>query len=572
VSIPTTPGEPTSGQPTSNPIEPEGFVEGEPVPAAPSRRTGLSDGGWHRLHPASPLLKGGIALIAVLGIVIANLRERLIQIFFPGYTEGGDPVDYVVESGFIGWALLAFAVLLVLFILGFYVSWRMHTFRITEELVEVRSGIMFRTNRRAPLDRIQGINIVRPFLPRLFGTAKLEINQAGQDANVELAYLGSRAADDLRREILRLASGTRAERAARADAAAGGVVQARVQEFLAPELDPDEAPPESVVHINPLRLLGSVLLSVSTIILVVGVIAAIVVVSTTGEFTILFGVIPAAIGFGSYWVQRFTRSLRYSIAGTSDGVRIGFGLLSTSNETLPPGRIHSVVVDQPLLWRPAGWWEIKVNRASHSSTDGASGQANTTVMPVGDAADVMNVLRLLLPDLTDLESVRLIEAGMAPRGRDGDGFENSPRRAAWLRWFSWRRNGFAVTNDAFLLRRGAVWRELVIVPAPRVQSISIDQGPLGKATRLATVQLHTVAGPITARLGAIDEDAASGFFADGGRRLIEAAARDHSHRWGADADASGEGAAPADAVEPEAAETPIATETPEAPATPEREA
>jgi putative membrane protein len=278
-----------------------------------------------------------------------------------------------------------------------------------------------------------------------------------------------------------------------------------------------------------------------------------VLITTTGEMSILFGIIPAIIGFGSYWLQRFTRTLRYSIAGTRDGIRIGYGLLSTTNETLPPGRIHSVVVDQPLLWRPAGWYEIKVNRASQATAQNASGAvANTTIMPVGDSADVMSVLRLLLPDLTDLESVRLIEAGMAPHGREGDGFVNSPKRAAWLRWFSWRRNGFAVTPDAFLLRRGAIWRELVIVPAPRVQSTSIEQGPLGRATRLATVHLHTVAGPITARLGAIDEAAATAFFAETAGRLVQAAARDHSHRWGyTEEEPTALEAPPVDAAAPE---------------------
>ena len=113
-------------------------------------------------------------------------------------------------------------------------------------------------------------------------------------------------------------------------------------------------------------------------------------------------------------------------------------------------------------------------------------------------------------------------------------------------WFSWRRNGFTITPDAFMLRRGAIWRELVIVPAPRVQSVSLDQGPLGRATRLANVHLHTVAGPITARLGAIDAETAAGFFADSRRHLIDAAARDRSHRWGegkSESNSEGEGEA-----------------------------
>jgi putative membrane protein len=391
------------------------------------------------------------------------------------------------------------------------------------------------------LDRIQGINIVRPFFARLFGAAKLEVNQAGADANVQLSYLGSAAADDLRREVLRLASGAR-----RADALAAspasesqekhGIIDRRVSELLAPELDPNAAPPESVVKIHPLRLIGSVVLSETTIFLILAVAGAIVSVFVWKNFGLLFTLIPAIIGFGSYYVNRVTKSLRYSIAGTPDGVRVGFGLLSTSNETLPPGRIHSVLVSQPLLWRPAGWWEIKVNRASQSSAKGAAGQANTTIMPVGDRGDVMRVLALLLPQLTTEEMARLLADGLTAKGTEEDGFTNSPKRAAWLRWFSWQRNGFAITPDAVLLRKGAVWRALIVVPTPRVQSVSVSQGPLYRLCRLAAIQLHTVAGPITAQLGAVDQDAALGFFREVASVAVASVEADTSHRWRAQDD------------------------------------
>ena len=68
--------------------------------------------------------------------------------------------------------------MLLVIITIFWLSWRVHTFRITDELVEVRSGILFRTNRRGRLDRIQGINISRPLFARLFGAARLDINVA----------------------------------------------------------------------------------------------------------------------------------------------------------------------------------------------------------------------------------------------------------------------------------------------------------------------------------------------------------------------------------------------------------
>jgi putative membrane protein len=493
----------------------------------------LTDGEWHRLHPASPLLKGGIALIAILGVIIANLRERLVAIFFPAFEEGDNPVDYVVDHGYILQALIVTTAVLIVLIVGFYFSWRMHTFRITEEVVEVRSGILFRTNRKARLDRIQGINIVRPFFARLFGAAKLEINQAGHDANLQLSYLASASADDLRREILRLASGSRTAavptatvpNAAGAEslaAARNGIIDRRVGEFLAPELDPSFAEPESVVKIHLGRLIGSMVLSGATVFLILVIVGIIAWVSTTGEPYALFFALPSLFGFGSFYVRRFTKALRYTIAGTPDGVRVGYGLLSTSNETLPPGRIHSVQVSQSLLWRPADWWEVRVNVASHSTARGAAGQANTTILPVGNFDEAMRVLALVLPGFV-VPDFRVV-------GPD-DGFQNSPRRAAWLRPFSWRRNGFATAADWFLLRRGAIWRQLVVVPQPRLQSVAIEQGPLLRALRLASIDLHTVSGPINAQLGAIDKDAALAFFGTVADAAVQSAGRDTSHRW-----------------------------------------
>src|SRR5690606_29704603 len=112
------------------------------------------------------------------------------------------------------------------------------------EAVEVRSGVLFRTHRKARLDRIQGASINRPLFARSFGAAKLEVGVAGHDANVQLAYLGTALSDGLRADILRLASGARAGEAPAPAGGSGSLLDRRVAELLAPELDPNLAPPE----------------------------------------------------------------------------------------------------------------------------------------------------------------------------------------------------------------------------------------------------------------------------------------------------------------------------------------
>ena len=546
--------------------QPDAPLPGGPLTAAERAAEHLTDGEWHRLHPATPLLRGGIVFIAVLGFVLSNLRERLVSFFVGAPDVGGDPIDAIVNHGWEGWALLGIAVVLLGCLAAFYVSWRMHSFRITDDAVEVRSGILFRTQRKARLDRIQGINIVRPLLARIFGAAKLDITVAGHDANVPLAYLGSVLADGLRSDVLRLASGVRAAEAAQAQGVAGAAgvgaanaagtgpvppasrsaqvgdfIGQRVNDFLAPELDPNAAPPESVVKIPPLRLAGSLVLSGFSIFVVV-VIVLLVIGSAGGAPWLLIVVLPGLIGSASFYINRFTKSLRYSIAGTPDGVRVGFGLLSTSNETLPPGRVHAVEVQQPLLWRPFGWWQIRIDTAGHSREKGAAGQPNTTMLPVGDQADVARVLALVLPTFTAEHSDAVLQ-GMTSRGRDA--FTGSPRRAAWLRPLSWQRTGFRMVDGVVLLRRGFVWRSLAIVPLARLQSLELQQGPIDRLLGLAETRFHTVSGPVRPRLGAMDSTTGVELFETVAARAVEAAAGDRSHRWGAHGTASAPASAPA---------------------------
>ena len=521
-----------------------------PPAALPPTTAGLADGEWHRLHPATPLLRGGLYLVAIIGIVVANLRERLVEWFLPGIACppgdlrcDDDPIGQLLNSGYLLIALLVALGVLLLLVALFYVSWRMHTFRVTAEVVEVRSGVLFRTHRKARLDRIQGVGVSRPLFARLFGAAKLDVEVAGQDANVQLSYLGTSASDQLRADILRLASGSRAAAAGGVAPAGGSLVERRVSELLAPELHPDLAPPESVVRVPVGRLIGSTLLSGSSVWLIV--LAALTVTVIVLTLTVsrellwsLFTIVPITIGFGSYLVNRVIKFLRYSIAATPDGVRIGYGLFSTRNDTLPPGRIHSVAVSQNLVWRPADWWTVRVNRASrttNSSGDGQAQQQSTVVLPVGTRDDVFKVLELLLPELLsagggDLRA--LLEHGLTGKGGD-DEFTTSPRRAAVLRWFSWRRNGFLLHRDAVILRKGGIWRSLTVVPTARTQSVAAHQGPLERLLRLAHVRVHTVAGPITAEVGALDVADAASLFRDTAAAGVAAIRDDRSHRWGA---------------------------------------
>lgn len=517
------------------------------------------------MHPLTPLFKGGLALIVIGGFVIANLRERLIawvvDLFEPDahYDQygGGDPVDWVLSNNLAVVALLSVLGVVIVLIAIFWVIWRFQQFRITGDHVEVRKGIVFRSHRRAPLDRVQGVNLTRPFPARIIGLAKLEVVGAGTDANVELEYLATSKAEAVRADILRLASGARAARQGEAAASASAPLSPRAQlrgevnhgvTGMINGVDLGDVAPQSVVRIPTGRLIGSELIGTLIWVVFFGLIFLVamggVLIGAILDGDAPRGALGIGLGFGIgvpmviaivgiTWA-RISKSLRYSIAPTPDGVRITYGLLTTVTETLPPGRIFAVEVSQSLLWRPFGWWTIKINRmGGKSAAQQQSGNAQqfNIVLPVGKRADVERVLGLILPDAPASDIPLVWEHGiLGPVA--GDPYRTMPARAWWRRPVSWKRHGYTLTEFGLLLRRGTIWRKLAIFPLARLQGVSLSQGPIDRAQRVSGAQVHSVQGPITGYLSGLERTDALELINGVSRAAVLAAARDQTHRWG----------------------------------------
>src|SRR5699024_2458005 len=76
------------------------------------------------------------------------------------------------------------------------------------DAVELHAGVIFRQRRYMRLDRLQAVDIVRPFFARIFGLSKLSLHAAdGSETTLTLEYRKEAEAEQLRREILYLASG-----------------------------------------------------------------------------------------------------------------------------------------------------------------------------------------------------------------------------------------------------------------------------------------------------------------------------------------------------------------------------
>jgi len=473
---------------------------GAAAEAAAGAEAGTADGAWLRVHPASPFVRGWVALAAIGFFFFRDTFERMLR--------GGPMFDQQL-AGRAPWLLLGGGVLLLLTVLGYILSWYFTRYQVAEGYVRLNTGFLFKQQRQARLDRVQAIDIVQPLLARIFGLAELkfEVADAGESA-VRLAYLRMDDARQLRAAILARAAGVVPDPERPGEAAA-------------------EAPEQAVLTVPPRRLIGSLVLSEQSVFIVVGGVVSVMLSALTENRSFYLFLIPALLGMAAAYWNSINRGYNFTAAISPDGIRLRYGLLDTQAQTLPPGRIQALRVSQPPLWRIFGWYRIQVNVAGYGAagSDGES-SSRTTLLPVGTFPDVLTMLSLFLPDPGTPDPAGIFRAGIsgiagpkeiagAPGASDA-GFVTTPRRARFLAPLGWRRNGFTATDTALLIRSGRWWRHLVVVPHQRTQSMALEQGPLARRFRVADLVLHTTAGPVSPRLiqAGLDE----------GRALLDAQA------------------------------------------------
>lgn len=500
--------------------------------------------GWRRLHPLSPLLRGGLVLLVIIGVVVANFRDRFVELFFADRVFEGSGVDvdvdpsgdivslieYLAGQGLLLLVLGALLAVLLLIVLFAWIAWRFSTYRITDEAVEARRGVLFRTHRRAPLERIQSVNLQRSLPARVLGLTKIEVLTAGQGGKVELAYLGYRDAKTVREQIVRRAAMKRGGRpavaAALPQAAAAGIagrgvlanvgdrLSERAIDFADADIDPEAIAADALVRVPVGRLLGGIALGWEAVVTLVLMVAVIVGGSLIAP-GVLFGIVPLILVMASILFTQFNKGFNFTLSRDGDSVRTGAGLTATATETIPFGRIHAVEARQPLLWRPLGWWRVRITVAGHSVAQGGQNTSQNVVLPVGPEADVLRVIETLLPGVGDDEhEMAALRDGLMG---SGEGYLRAGPRAAWVLLWGRRRAGIRIADEGtaqatLRVRRGVLTRSLAIMPIVRAQSVQLRRPLLHRLLGLASLQAHTVLGPVRMEMRGIELEAARSAF------------------------------------------------------------
>ena len=510
--------------------------------------------GWRRMHPVTPALKGWKIVVAVLvvgGYQAADDVRRLMELF-----EGR------------GW-LVVLGVLAAVAVVGFAYSglaWRMTRFAVTDEAVHLNTGILFRQQRQARLDRLQAVDVVQPLLARLVGLAELKLEVAGGSGSaVSLAFLRESDALALRAELLALAAGLQRPTAAPVpvlapDPATGAVGDGATATAAVPGLDgraPDaseatlgaptalpsatvgrttvvpvpafEAAPEHQVYEVPIgRLVHATIRSGATVGLVLAVVVAIGAGILSRTFATVFFLLPMLFGLLSYVWSRINQGASFRAATSPDGIRLRHGLTESRAQTVPPGRVQAIRLSQGLWWRRPDWWRVEMNVAGYSVS--GEQQRDTVLHPVATRDEARTALWLVLHDLGVDDPVAVVDAALT--GTDGaQGFSVAPRRARWVDPLGWRRHGVLVTRRALVIRRGRWFRQVDVVPHERTQSLGLQQGPVQRRLGLASFVVHSTPGPVSPDVAHLDAAVAVALLDEQAERARTARATAGPEQW-----------------------------------------
>ena len=385
--------------------------------------------GWRRLHPLSPLVRSGRAVLAVLALA--------------GLSSSGLIGDGIGSR----WWDVA---LVALVAGGAVVSWLVTRWKVDGATLRIETGLLRRDSRQLPIARIQAVDLVRPFFARMLGLAELRVRLAGSgDADGRLAYLTEQAAEALRARLLAAHHG----------------------------LDPaTPEPAESLVTSVPTgRLAGSAVLP-AALLAAVAVAAGAVIISLTPGGLLAVGaplvwwlIICVTIAW-----RRVSTQYAFTVAVSPDGVRIRRGLLGTVAETIPVPRIQAIRMIEPLLWRPLHWCRLEVDVAGHLGRDHpeGSGAVRKALLPVGRPDEARRLLAIALPAAAGWPAL-----------------SKPPHRARWKAPLSY--HFLAAGHDGTLAVAvvGRLRRETTWVPLAKAQSVRLVQGPLQRRLGLATVHL-----------------------------------------------------------------------------------
>ena len=468
----------------SEPISPE------------ERRDGEALGTPERLHPLFLLTGLGGALRGLAG----------------GYAV----VGYLAVSGRLSTAIIGAIGLLIFMAVGLLLYWMRFEYRVGAGEIRIDSGIVSRTHRSIPFERIQDVDITQGPLARLLGLAQVKFETGGSAGEEEgvLQAITLERAEQIRALV-------RSRRSLQAPAA------------LAAD---EERPPVYAMSFRRVLLAGTFNFSLAVFAGLFGITQAYGDVvgfdplsrrfwsgvlspeNPVAAFVLQHRVAAAVagalllvlLGLLTGVTRTVLRDYGFRLDPTEVGLRRRRGLLTRSDVTLPARRAQAVILRSGPLRDAFGWNEVALQslaRDEQGSGDhvlaplASSAEANTIVAELGwrhlssDTGWLSVSIAYfwsLAVGLSPLFPVALAQAAISwPLGA---ALAAALVGVIALRWLGWRRTGYALDGDRLLMRSGWWRRRLVILPLNKIQSIDLSENFVGRWFGIATLRFGVAGG------------------------------------------------------------------------------
>ena len=475
------------------------------------------DGEPRRTHPLSFAVKGAQVL-----------PQLAVPLAFAGYSiVGSDYAGLAANLALGGLAVIA-AILL-----PSWLQWRRFTYRIGGNDIRVESGVLSRTARSVPFERIQDVSLEQKLVPRLLGLVevKFETGAGGKD-ELALSWLPQTEGEALRQLVRERREGEAAPQAqsegesVRDDAellfsmdpprllkfglfefslavfaVLGGIAQYAETFWNIEVWDPD-------LYLDWFAGPGHWLLELGLLAQVLGVLAGLATLAT--------------IGLGTGVVRTVLRDWDFRLEKTPKGFRRRRGLLTRTDVVMPVHRVQALEIGTGIVRRRWGWSGLKF--VSLAQDAGSSSHVVAPFAQDGELAPIIRAAGFHPPEaglewqhrtrayrnasmLIDGGTLFLLSAVLLVlsqvlvesdtlSGRWGLALVPAGFGVALVvrQYFLWRHDRNAADAKQIYRHHGWLSPNTRIASRVKLQSAEIRQGPLGRRLGYASLHLGLAGG------------------------------------------------------------------------------
>ena len=466
--------------------------------------TSAATQGWRRLSP--------IALVFFLLKSLKHFGPDAWPLYAGGFAWFASADDATRSQLLMGLG----GVLLVTLLWG-VLSYLRYSYRIQDQTVAVRRGVLQREQLTIEYDRVQNVSVNSPFYARPFGRATLQVDTAGsQGEEVSLPGLPIELARKLRESILVRAESTAQDAAPETDLADPSEPLATTSntDLIIHGLSNNMAIWFAVVA-GP--LFGSDIEWWDYIDLSVASEYLGLEDSLAGSIILLVGLVFFAAVLLTLFsvVGSFLRYYNYQLTRRGDTFQMEAGLLSRNAQSTRQHKIQAVQWKQNLIARLFGRFNLHIRQAKAGTVEGAEAmqqKKQSFIIPARTADDAATLSQLLLqgwqPQAQDYTRMdrRFIRTRVAIQVAFISPFlvTAALNLSAWfwplmalvalMLWRlaerRWRESGFRLDRDYLYVQTGMLGRKMDIFELYRLQRVDMTQSWLKQRAGLADVTLY----------------------------------------------------------------------------------